>query len=228
MIGLGGLVRRNRGIVEACALAAAALVFVWLVGITNPPPPRGVNTDRLGPDNGEQVGEYIARAEASLHESGAEMNPKWALVSFDSGVGVRDSLDPVGEARVAQVLLRVSIDRVQTPVVSVGVPGTPESIVESPDIAATRLHGTTGQWDRQSRIDAASATSLASGCDCVVGFVVRAPGDVLQAIAAHPLVRAVEALPADAIGGRFAVRAFLPDYVDVVGPLPDDGDVPAG
>ncbi len=225
MTGVLGLARRHRGFVEACALVVLALVFCASVGYLNPLPRQTVDTDRLGPESGESVQDYIARATVSV-ESATDSDPRWALVSFDSDVSPEDSLMAVGTARVAQVLLRVPIDRVQTPVVSVGVPGSRESVLGSEAVAATRLHGTTGQWDRQARIDAASAASFASGCDCVVGLVVRAPADGLRSTAAQPLVRAVEALPADAVGGRFAVRAFLPDYVDVVGPLPDDGDVP--
>jgi hypothetical protein len=37
----------------------------------------------------------------------------------------------------------------------------------------------------------------------------------------------VEALPPDAVSGKFAVEPLLPEHIDVVGPLPDDGPVPA-
>ena len=225
MTGVLGLVRRYRGIAEAGALAVVALAFCAAVGFSNPLPSRGVGTDRLGPDSGELVQEYISRAERSLVED-ADSVPRWSLVSFDSAVSPQLAFDAIGGTRIAQVVLRVPIDRVQTPVVTVGVPGTEESVLQAQDLAATRLHGTTGQWDRQARIDAASATSLAAGCDCVVGLVVRGSVGRLRSVVNHPVVRAVEVLPADAIGGRFAVRALLPEYSDVVGPLPDDGDVP--
>jgi hypothetical protein len=46
-------------------------------------------------------------------------------------------------------------------------------------------------------------------------------------VAGRDGVRAVEALPPDAVSGKFAVEPLLPEYIDVVGPLPDDGPVPA-
>ena len=60
---------------------------------------------------------------------------------------------------------------------------------------------------------------------CVIGLVVRAPTAVLADIAATDGVRAVEALPADAVAGRFSVSPLLPEHVDVVLPGPDDGEL---
>lgn len=216
---------RAGGVIETCALVAGVVALCAVVGASNPISRPGVTTDRLGPDNGETVGEYIGRSEQTLADDGMS-DPRWAMVSFPDAVSPRESYERTSSVRIAQVLLRVPLERVQTPVIAVGVPGSEESVLAAEDAAATRLHGSTGQWDRQARIDAVSAARLSSGCDCVVGVIVRATTVALQALDARPDVRSVEALPPDAVAGRFAVRAFLPEYVDVVGPLPDDGDVP--
>lgn len=229
----------DRVAVAVTAVCTAALGAVVLVlGATNPPTPAAITTDRLGPDSGELVADYLARADESLEGPDGE-DVRWALVSFDSEVTTSqadttvqavhtDTVNPgTGNPNTAisQVWFRVPIDRVQTPIVAVGVAGA-ESIARSPGYAAARLYGTTGEWDRQGRIDAVSAYRLAQDCACVVGVTVRGPQSDLAALAAVPGVRAVEALPADAVYGRFAVRPLLPEQTVAVTPGPDDGDVP--
>ncbi|OZF45597.1 hypothetical protein CH293_21835 [Rhodococcus sp. 14-2470-1b] len=225
---------RMSGAAPAAASALAAVVLLFAVGIANPVPRPGVNTDTLGPDTGEAVAEYVARAEESLavdstdpDSAGSDSEMHWALVSFDAEVSPARAYDAARNVRIAQVLLRVPIERVQTQVITVGVPGTEASVLGSAAVAGSRLHGSTGQWDRQAQIDAVSSARLVEGCECVVGLIVRGSGGQLRTVDTGNGVRAVEALPPDAIAGRFAVRALLPDYVDVVGPLPDDGPVPA-
>lgn len=217
---------RFRGAIEASALVFAALLLCAVVGALNPLPRPGVTTDTLGPDNGDTVDEYVARGVASVDEARGDEDSHWSLVSFRSAVSPEAASRSAADVRIAQVLFRVPIERVQTQVIAVGVPGTESSVVESEDIAASRLQGSMGQWDRQSQIDAASSTRLAAGCDCVVGIVVHATGDALARIADGADVRAVEVLPSDAIAGKFAVRALLPEYIGVIEPLPDDGPIP--
>lgn len=218
--------RRWTGALEACAFVLALVALFAVVGVMNPLPRPGVSTDRLGPDNGETVGEYIARSAASVTDSAADDDLHWALVSFDTEVSPAYAYEAAGGVRVGQVLVRVPLDRVQTQVIAVGVPGTEKSVLESEDVAASKLQGSMGQWDRGAQIDAVSASRLSAGCDCVVGLVVHAPASSAQSIQVKAGVRAVESLPADATAGKFAVRALLPDYIDVVGPLPDDGPIP--
>jgi hypothetical protein len=217
---------RVRGAAELVALLVVAVALCSLVGHLNPLPRTLVGTDRLGPDNGEAIAEYIDRAAASVTEARADFDPHWALVSFDSVIAPTDAFDLARGVRIAEVLLRVPMERVQTQVIAIGVPGTEASVIESEDRAAAGLQSSTGQWDRQSQIDAASAVRLSRGCDCVVGLVVRATGTELASVSTAVGVRSVESRPADATAGRFAVRALLPDYVDVAGPLPDDGPIP--
>ncbi|SNT21960.1 hypothetical protein [Rhodococcoides kyotonense] len=217
--------KRVAGLVEGVVLVAAAVGLCAVVGIASPRPVPGVSTDRLGPDTGETVTEYVDRSRAGVAEL-TDTEQHWALVSFDTYLSPRAAAEAAGGERIAQVVIRVPLDRVQTRVLTIGVPGSVMSVVDALDVAATELNAGVGQWDRQSQIDAASVSRLADGCDCVVGLVVRADPSALSTMADSPGVRAVEALPADARAGHFAVRAFLPDYTDVVGALPDDGPIP--
>lgn len=203
-------------------VATAALVLaVLLAGVLNPVRPASVRTDTLGPDNGEQVSDYLGRAESSLIELGPE--PSWALVSFVEPVDVAAIAALPGDPRVAQVLFRVPIDRVQTPLVTVAVSAHPEALRRAPIVAAGRLRGPAAGGDRAARIAAVSADRLAADCACAVGIVVRGTGDQLREAATVPRVRAVEALPPDAVAGRFSVRPLLPEHIDTVAPGPDDG-----
>ncbi|MDJ0361012.1 hypothetical protein [Rhodococcus sp. H29-C3] len=217
--------RRFGGALEAGVLVAVVVGLLWLVGALNPLPRPGVNTDRLGPDNGEMVSDYLDRARGTLRGVD-DGNPHWALVSFDTPLSPQRLVAIADGERIARVLLRVPMDRVQSQVIDIGVAGSEQSVLGAESVAASRLGVSAGQWDRQSQIDATSAAQLGSGCDCVVGAVLRATPSALLAIENTEGVRAVEALPADAIAGRFAVRVLLSEFVSVVGPLPDDGPVP--
>lgn len=214
--------------VAAVVCAVALAVVVVVLGVENPPTPRPVSTDSLGPDAGEPVADYLARASVTLDEAavdGADSGPRWGLVTFDDEVTATDADALTGDVRISQVWFRVPIDRVQTPIVPVGVAGA-ESVARASGLAAAQLHGTTGEWDRQARVDAVSASRLTQDCACVVAVTVRAPLTELVALSDVAGVRSVEALPADAVFGRFAVRPLLPEQTEAVTPGPDDGEVP--
>ncbi|MFD6897692.1 hypothetical protein ACFWB0_24545 [Rhodococcus sp. NPDC060086] len=202
------------------ATAALALA-VLLAGVLNPVRPASVRTDALGPDNGEPVQDYLGRAGVSLGERGPE--PSWALVSFVEPVDVAAVAALPGDLRVARVLFRVPIDRVQTPLVTVAVSAHPEALRRAPIVAAGRLRGPAAGHDRAARIAAVSADRLAADCACAVGIVVRGTGEQLREVATASQVRAVEALPSDAVAGRFSVRPLLPEHIETVAPGPDDG-----
>lgn len=204
------------------AAVAVVMLAVVVAGVLNPVRTASVRTDALGPDNGEAVADYLERARVSLDEdSGA---PRWALVSFTDPVEAESVVEYVGDLRVAQVLFRAPIDRVQTPLVTVAVSAHPEALRRAPGAAAGRLRMQAPGNDRASRIAAASAERIASGCACVVGVVVRGTPDELQESATDPAVRAVEALPPDAVAGRFSVTPLLPEHAETVAPGPDDGE----
>ena len=211
----------------ASLLAVVALVGLVLgLGITAPPPPpRGVATDALGPDGGEAIAESLARAQVSL-AGPAEGGQVWALVSFAPAISTAQVRAAVGEARVSQVLYRLSLDRVQTPLLVQQVADGDAALAAADDLAVVKAQTLPAADERQAAIAAATARGLAAHCACVVGVLVRADIDTLRAVSERADVRAVEALPADAVYGRFAVRPLLPEYLDVASVGPDDGDVP--
>ncbi|MFF1555354.1 hypothetical protein ACFVX3_30475 [Rhodococcus erythropolis] len=217
----------------APALAVVAVAAVVGVGFANPVPTPPIRTDTLGPDSGEAVPDYLDRARDSV---AALDGPVWALVSFTKALTVDEVITTtsssqvssvrVPDVRVARVMYRVPIERVQTPLMSVPVPHNDEAVRRSPGVAATRLASLGGDTDRQQQVALASAKQLSAGCACAVGVLVRATPEGLDAIARESNVRAVEALPSDASPWLAAVRPLLPEYVDVVAPGPDDGPVP--
>ncbi|MDI9900661.1 hypothetical protein QM716_12435 [Rhodococcus sp. IEGM 1409] len=219
-----------RGLVPA--LAVVAVVAVVGVGFPNPVPTPPIRTDTLGPDSGEAVPDYLDRARDSVASIDG---PVWALVSFTKALTVDEVITTstsqvssvrVSDVRVARVIFRVPIERVQTPLMSVPVPDNDEAVRRSPGVAATRLVALGGDTDRQQQVALASAKQLSTGCACAVGVLVRATPEGLEAIGRESNVRAVEALPSDASPWFAAVRPLLPEYVDVVAPGPDDGPVP--
>ncbi|PXX62346.1 hypothetical protein DFR70_107214 [Nocardia tenerifensis] len=211
------------GRLAAGVAVVALVVFIVLLGVLHPPRKAGVFTDRLGPEQGEQVADYLARARDSL--AGADTADHWALVSFTEPV-VPEQIPPnSGGLRIAQVLYRVPVPRVQTPLVAVPVPAGDAAAVASAESAAWLLPRAALD-DRAAEVGALSAARLRSGCACAVGIVVRGPLDGLRKIASQNGIRAVEALPADAVAGRFGVVPLLPDQLDIVAPGPNDGPVP--
>lgn len=215
---------RTRGVLGGVVAAALLFVALAVIGHLNPVRQLGVGTDRLGPDSGEQVVDYLARAEASLRSDNTE--PRWGSVSFDRELTAQQAYAVADGIRISQVVLRVPLDRVQTPILTVGVPGSERSVLNSTARAASLATESFGAGDRQAQIAAVSQRRLLDGCACVVTLVVRATPAELSELAGRADVRAVQALPPDAVSGKFAVEPLLPEHVDVVGPLPDDGPVP--
>ncbi|WP_430333004.1 hypothetical protein [Rhodococcus sp. ACT016] len=210
----------------------AAVVLAGTVvglGVANPVPAARISTDRLGPDSGEQVSAYLDRAQATL-DTQAGPDPAahhWALVSLDAAVTPSQLLDVVGDVRVSQVLFQVPLDRVQTPMLAIPVAANPTAVQRAPSVAAARLQASVVGHDRPSLLAAYSANRLsATDCACVVGATVRGSLEQLRALDAAPSVRAIEALPSDAVAGSFAVSPLLPTQTTVVAPGPDDGPVP--
>ena len=210
-----------RGLTLA-AVAIGLVVLIVLLGVLSSPPRSVVSTDRLGADQGEQVADYLARSRDSL--AGPDQDAHWALVSFTEPLTPQQVPDHSGGMRIAQVLHRVPIPRVQTPMVAVAVPEGDAAAVASATDAAWLLPRPTD--DRTAHIITVAAARLRAGCACTVGLVVRGPLTALRNLATQHRIRAVEALPADAIAGSFGVVPLLPEYVDVVSPGPNDGPVP--
>ncbi len=211
------------------ATAAVCAAVVVLLGIANPPAPDGVSTDRLGPDTGETIAVYLDRARASL--SGTDDSDRWALVSF-AGYRPAAALPGLPDGvRVSQALYQVPLPRVAAPLVAVQVPAEATALTRSGTDAAWQLADRrryAADGTRGAQVLDVSIARLRAGCACSPGLVVRAPLSRLRELAGRPGVRAVQALPADAVAERFAVAPLLPDSADPVAPRPDDGPVPAG
>ncbi|WP_280416235.1 hypothetical protein [Nocardia carnea] len=223
---------RDRGRLRALGFGAAAAVSAAIVvalGITTPPVPDAVSTDRLGPDTGEAIAEYLDRARDSL--SGPDDGDRWALVSFADYRPAAALPGLSGGVRVSQALYQVPLPRVATPLVAVQVPENAAALERSGTDAAWQLADRrryTAEGTRGAQVLDVSIARLRAGCACAPGLVVRAPLSRLRELAGRPGVRAVQALPADAVAERFAVAPLLPDSADPVAPRPDDGLVPAG
>lgn len=207
------------------AATAVVVLAVLVAGWLSPVRSASVRTDALGPDSGEVVADYVGRAAASLTDGEPDPDAaRWGLISFEREVDIAAVASLPGGLRVAQVLFRVPIDRVQTPLVPVAVSAHPEALRRAPDVAAGRLRVQSFGTDRTARIAAVSADRLATGCACVVGVAVRGTPAQLREAATDPGVRAVEALAPDAVAGRFSITPLLPEHVESVAPGPDDGE----
>ncbi|GGL04194.1 hypothetical protein [Nocardia jinanensis] len=217
--------RIRRGLAFGAA-AAACGVFVLALGYLIPPAETVVSTDRLGPDQGEPVSEYLGRARETL--TGADDGERWALVSFTEYRSAAVLRDQVGDIRIGQALYQVPLPRVATPLIAVQTPDTDTALRRSGTDAAWQLADRRRYVtdDRSARILEVGIARLRDGSACSPGIVVRAPLSRLRELSEHPGIRAVQALPADAVAGRFAVGPLLPDSPDPVGPSPDDGPIP--
>jgi hypothetical protein len=207
--------------------AGAAVAFVILIvvlGWANPPVRPVISTDRLGPDSGEPVADYLTRARESL--SGTDGAERWALVSFSAGITPDRIPESVPGLRVSNVIYDVPIARVYTPPITVPVPAGDAAAIASVRAAAGALDNTETSDDRTHRVAALMATRLHAGCACAVDLVVRGRLDQLRALIARPDVRSVQALPPDAVADAFAVVPLLPEQTSLAVPGPDDGPVP--
>lgn len=230
-----------------------ALVVILAALRTELPRSPGVMSDALGPDPGETVTAYLERAADSLTddhgaESGGETAdagaPRWALVTAEAPLSVGEADDVVADlARVSGLSVQVPVPGVAMPVVDVTLaePVAGESSREAvfaraieqaagrvqPGDAPVEAAGGAVDGERRAAATAAlTASRLRSGQAAIIGLVVRGTSEQLRAVASTPGVRAVEALPGDAVRGRFAVRPLQPQQVEVVDPLPDHAPVP--
>ncbi|MGW0329479.1 hypothetical protein [Nocardia sp. NPDC003183] len=212
---------RNSVIFGIAAVGAAILL---VIAFREPPPASAVATDRLGPAPGEQVEHYLVDAKASL--DGADTDQHWALVSFTEYIAPQQLPATADGLRISGVIQHVPVDRVQTPVITVATPGGDEPAVKSGEAAAGLVAAQQFRDERSAAIAHVTESRLRAGCACTAGLVVRGTLPQLRDLATQPGVRAVQALPADAVAGRFAVSPLLPGSSDTVAPSPDDGPVP--
>ncbi|WP_309139124.1 hypothetical protein [Nocardia cyriacigeorgica] len=225
----GGGFRTTRAVRAVFAgVVAVAVVVLIVVGAMQPQRSDGVSTDRLGPEQGEAVADYLARAQDSL--TGTDTGEHWALVSFTEYQTPQQLLERSGGLRIGRVLYQVPLPRVHTQLMTVQVPAGDAVVLRSAEDAAWQLLDQlrrSGYVDeRMRKVTEVSVARLRAGCACAVGLIVRASLDQLRNLAAQNGIRAVEALPADAAAGGFAIVPLLPDATEFVTTTPDDGPVP--
>lgn len=217
-------------------IVVAVALLLWVLRF-EPGRTPGIRTDALGPESGEEIAGYLERAAGTMEEEAAG-EPRWALVSFDDAltpVEAAEALAPAG--RVSRIYAQTPRDGAAMPVLwrdlaePVGAepadqgPAGPDrapTFARALEVLAAGAERDAAEPGRASDLLRAGARELAGGGGAVIGAVALAPTTDLRAVAAAPRVRAVEALPADARWGRFAVRPLLPQQTDRADPLRDD------
>ncbi|OAH49608.1 hypothetical protein AYJ66_16410 [Dietzia cinnamea] len=231
-----------------------ALVTILTALRTELPRSPGVMSDALGPDPGERVGDYLDRAAASLvtvgggpnvpggsgddgDDEGRATGPdahRWALVSAGGAWSVAEAAGAVRDLpRVSGLSVQVPVEGVAMPVTDValaepvaGEAGREAAFGRGLERAAARLDLAPAGSDRVAAAAALTASRIRAGEPAIIGLLVRGTTGQLRAVADHRGVRAVEALPPDAVYGRFAVQPLLPQQVEAALPLPDAAPVP--
>ncbi len=215
--------RWRLGILLGCVVVV--LLTAWYAGSrftpTAPAPPPG--SVRLGPDPSESVADYLARLPAELPPPGVKV---LALVQLAAG---RPTATITGD--VVTVVFRAPLPRVQTALRFEALePGVP--LATAADTAADRARLAAGAdavrlTGRPRDVAAAEAAALADpDCACVVALVARADRAGLEALAAVPGVRAVQAAPVGVTAPELALAPLLPEQTGSADPPPDDGPVP--
>lgn len=217
-------------------LAVLLVVFgfaVWVAGQCGEPVHS--SDQRLGPEAGEPVADYLRRAGASLPP--AQSQPAWALVELNDYLEPGAAADLTRDVRLSRVLFRVSLPRVQTALITRDLPDqrsapdltevlidrSMESAAQERLAAAREMPG-----GRREAVAAAEAVQLRRGCACVLALLVLGDGDHLRAVSARPGVRAVHAAFPDTPIQDIAISPLLPEQLDIAGPVADDGPVPPG
>lgn len=170
--------------VTACVCAAVALAVagLWALGssaIRNAPAPT-YQGDKVGIEQGETLDEYRQRARESLRDA---TGPTWALVTFAAPLDPGDAAQ--GVAPVARVSAVVFLE-------------------EAPRAVPEPVAGE-GRAEVFAREAGRSAAETGEAPQGVAGVLVRDEAEVLREVAGDPRVVAVEALPADARWGAFAI-----------------------
>ncbi len=214
----------RRGLVlAACLLVVVAAAVVAVRPDTTPAPSAGAV--RLGPEPGEDVAAYRARLPSSLPPDGARAP---ALVQLDVELTTADAAAAVTGTSPRTAVFRVPLPRVQTALrfaaLEEGVPRALDNArARAQQAAATDAARLAG---RAGAVAAAEARALADpACRCVLAVLVDADRGGLEAVAARPGVRAVEAAPPDTVDP--ALAPLLPEQTARADPPPDDGPVPA-
>ncbi len=188
-----------------------------------------VGVERLGPESGELVADYLRRANESLPPPGA--GEVWALVQLDVYLGPAPAASLVHGVRLSGVVLRVPLPGVQTALISRDLPGQHPAqevavAIRSAGQDRARAGTQAPPGSRSAAVAAAEALQLRNGCACVLALLVRADGAALRELADQPGVRAVHAAGPGTSRAGLAVSPLLPEQRNAVGPVPDHRPVP--
>lgn len=221
---------RARGAVLAMLLVVFGFA-IWVAGQRGEPVQSGVQ--RLGPEVGEPVADYLRRAGASLPAGNS--GPVWALVQLQAYLTPGPAAELTQGVRLSRVVLRVPLPRVQTALITRDVSGQ-RPVPELTEALIIRLMKSAAQdrlaasrtapGGRRAAVAAAEAAQLRGSCPCVLALLVLGNGDALRTVAARPGVRAVHAAFPDTPIQDIAISPLLPEQIDIAGPVPDDGPVP--
>lgn len=206
-----------------------ALTIAVLVAGQRAQPPAAVGTERLGPEFGEPVADYLRRAAGSLPPPGGAQ--VWALVQLDGYLRPGPAAELIQGTRLSQVVLRVALPGVQTALVFRDLPGQhpAEELAAAVRAAALDRAQAAAQapsGSRQAEVAAAEAAALKAGCACVLALLVRAEPAALRELTARSGVRVVHAASPDIPRDGLSVAPLLPEQRDVVGAVPNDGPAP--
>lgn len=213
--------RGRLALLAACGVVAALVALYAAVRSPAPTvgPPAG--SVRLGPESGENVAAYLARAAATLPPPGTTA---LALVQFADEQTVAEARTP---GTATEAVFRVDLPRVQTALRFVALePGVPTALDTARQRAAGAATADAGRLTgRAQAVATAEAAALSRpDCPCLVAMVVAADGAALRRPGAG--VRVVEAAPPGVTLRELALSPLLPEQADRADPLPDDGPVP--
>jgi hypothetical protein len=209
-------------VLAACLLAVVAAAVVAVR--PDPVPAPSAGAVRLGPEPGEEVAAYLARLPPALPPDGVRAP---ALVQLTTEVTTADATAVVAGTIPRTAVFRVPLPRVQTALrfaaLEQGVPRALDNARARAQQAAAadaaRLAG------RAGAVAAAEARALADpACRCVLAVLVDADRAALEAVAARPGVRAVDAAPPGTVDP--ALAPLFPEQTARADPPPDDGLVP--
>lgn len=163
---------------------ALVVAGVYTVGLRTQPLTPALQGDTLGRDQGESWEEYASRTKPSISES-----PAFALVTFDTPRRAEEAAAIVREVRRVNALLLID---------------APFQPIPEPPTGQTRADVFRREADRLAAQGSANGVELDP--EAIAAVVVYDDGATLRALADTDGVRAVEALPPDAVWGSFAIR----------------------
>ncbi|PFG28421.1 hypothetical protein [Corynebacterium renale] len=182
----------NRSTVHVWAatiLIILVALVVWVASFdTRTHASPGINGDTVGIENGESLDSYVARADATMKEAGAE--ERFALVTFTR---------PIDAGHAATVL--GDVQRVSAVIIGRGAPiALPEPLAgEGRDAVFHRTFNGIGQALGTGQFPVPAPEEMTA-------VVVWDGGAELRELANNAEVLAVEALPPDAAWGQFGIR----------------------